>query len=363
MASRREMGHITGTQTAPGTMPKIPPYLQKRGNVWRFRMRVPDALQPIIRKREFRVSLKTESLREAIRLAQMEALKAGTAFDQARRTLAMRTGSAPKTELTNVEAMSLASEWLHLREKQDDLRHGIDPLDAKADLYVASDPQARVQVWRETSKFLIERGIDIEFDSPSYQLLAQRIQEAQIEAEKRLLVRYSGEAVALNPRFEGVSASTPLPNAGSVVTFEQLLADYRKYRGSGSSPKTKLKQDAQDRLFKEILGAKTPIKTITRDAAKRVREVIERLPPNFTKRFPGVSPANVLSMDVAKLGKPMTATTANSYLFALSGVFDYAVTEELIDRNPAKNLRMAGDGTLPVKTRATLTPSECCACH
>lgn len=165
MASKREVGHKTGTQKAPGTMPKIPPYLQKRGNVWRFRMRVPDALQPIIRKREFRVSLKTESLREATRLAQLEALKAGTAFDQARRTLAMRSGSAPQTELTEADARLLAEQWLHSREGQDAFPESTDPLDFKEQLHYATNPECVAQIWLQTTKFLCERGIDVEFDS------------------------------------------------------------------------------------------------------------------------------------------------------------------------------------------------------
>jgi hypothetical protein len=157
MASKIKVGHKTGTQTAPGTMPRIPPYLQRRGNVWRFRMRVPDALQSIIGKKEFRVSLKTENLREATRLAQMEALKAGTAFDLAKRTLAMRAGNAPQKELTEAEARSPAEQWLHSREGQDAFPESTDPLDFKEQLHYATNPECVAQVWLQTTKFLCER--------------------------------------------------------------------------------------------------------------------------------------------------------------------------------------------------------------
>jgi len=86
-------------------------HLERIGGTWRFRLGVPTALRPIVGKREFRVSLKTSNLKEAKQRAHAECLKAEAQLDQARRTLAIRTGTAPEVELSDAEAWQLAREW------------------------------------------------------------------------------------------------------------------------------------------------------------------------------------------------------------------------------------------------------------
>jgi hypothetical protein len=51
-----------GAKLSPETMPE---HLKRIGGTWRFRLGVPAALNPIVGKREFRVSLKTSNLKEA----------------------------------------------------------------------------------------------------------------------------------------------------------------------------------------------------------------------------------------------------------------------------------------------------------
>jgi hypothetical protein len=143
MASKVKMGQRVGTKSDSGIMPE---HLQKIGNRWRFRLSVPEALRPIIGKRELRISLKTADKREAKRLAHEEALKAEAAFDLARRTLAMQAGGAPQTELSNEEARSLAEQWLHSREQQDEIPESTDPADFREQLYLASHPDSVAQL-------------------------------------------------------------------------------------------------------------------------------------------------------------------------------------------------------------------------
>ena len=107
------------------------------------------------------------------------------------------------------------------------------------------------------------------------------------------------------------------------------------------SPKTKLKQEAQDRLFKDAFGANTRFNSIDRDKARELLEILTRLPPNWTKRFPQMSARDVAKLDVSKVGKPMSATTANSYLAAFSSLLEFGVKEHILNRNPALNLRIA----------------------
>jgi integrase len=168
------------------------------------------------------------------------------------------------------------------------------------------------------------------------------IQEAMIERQKRLLVRFSSEPVAQNPRFAHVVASSPLPSAQSSITFEKLLERFRQTKPLGCSPKTAFKRRAQDRLLLEIIGAKTSIRAVTREHARRVQAILERLRANWPTRCPRA--ADVLEYETGKLGKPMNPATSGPYLSAFVAVFEFAVNENLLDRSPAKDLRIAGDG-------------------
>lgn len=313
---------MTATKAGLGAMPL---HIYRRGAVYWFRRGVPQALRSIIGKVEITFSLKTTDRRTAERLENIESLKTEAEFDRARRVLAVRSGTAPETELSDSEVWLLAQEWLHSREKQDDAQSNIDSMDARERLFLAGDPDSRVQVWLQTSKFLRERNINVQFDTPSYVRLAQRIREAMIEAEKRLIVRYSGQPATLNPRFANISAATP-PNAGTLMPFEELLARFRREQKPGRSAKTEPKRAMQDRLFKSIIGAKTLISAITRDDARRLREAVR-----------AVRKTN---------GEIVRAATSQQYWYAFSAVMKFAEDERLIERSPCAGLKIAGDGVL-----------------
>jgi len=84
-------------------MAKVPG-LSRRGNVWQFRVRVPDELRKTIGKGEVVKSLGAVSHAEAARLARIERLEADRRFDEAEAFL--RT--APIEELSESELSHLA---------------------------------------------------------------------------------------------------------------------------------------------------------------------------------------------------------------------------------------------------------------
>jgi site-specific recombinase XerD len=56
--------------------------------------------------------------------------------------------------------------------------------------------------------------------------------------------------------------------------------------------------------------------------------------------------------------KAMSAVTANAYLSAFATLMDFAVKEELIARNPATGLRLAGDGVRRKDKRLPFTVAD-----
>jgi hypothetical protein len=75
-----------------------PERLQLRGSVWWLRVRVPNELRPIPGKRAIRRSLGTSDAAEAKRRVRIERLKTAAEFDDARRTLALRKPTSPRSQ-------------------------------------------------------------------------------------------------------------------------------------------------------------------------------------------------------------------------------------------------------------------------
>ena len=93
-----------------------------------------------------------------------------------------------------------------------------------------------------------------------------------------------------------------------------------------------------------MIGARTLVTAIDREKARKLLDTVKARPSNASKRFPKKSTEEVLRLAEARGLKPMSVTTANSYLSAFASLMDFAVKEHLIERNPATGLRLASDG-------------------
>jgi integrase len=94
----------------------------------------------------------------------------------------------------------------------------------------------------------------------------------------------------------------------------------------------------------DIVGAEMPIRSINRATCREIFDVLQRLPANARKRFPNLTLREIADVAQAQGIPPMSAANANEYMNKLSGLFNWAEKEELVDRNPARGLRIA-DGT------------------
>lgn len=341
-------------------MARRPPYLQLRGNMWWFRLRVPDRLRPIVGKLEVRRSLKTSNYAEAVKLGRIERMKVDAEFDDAEIALSRSRpsvgGKAQLVALTTEQVWNLATRWF-VAQEQAGMSRRIEIGDEET-VQNLSEDLAHVEQFDEVSgtirdevdKLLTEAGMpprDVSIEPEWRAQLSRAIHGAMIERERRLLNRMTGSAgVTLNPNFHGLSASTELkPVAICTATLADLIKRYNAdpTRAAPSS-KTKLKQDAQARLFKDVIGGKTLVSAIDREQARRLLDTVKVLPSNATKRFPGKKLADVLEIAKAKELTPMSVTTANSYMSAFVSLLDFAAAEHLIEKNPATGLRLASDG-------------------
>jgi len=69
-----------------------------------------------------------------------------------------------------------------------------------------------------------------------------------------------------------------------------------------------------------------------------VRDLFRSLPPNATKRFPGQSLQQAAEIAASKGLPALNTHTVNSHLTKIATLFNSAVREEWIEKNPATGL-------------------------
>ncbi len=103
----------------------------------------------------------------------------------------------------------------------------------------------------------------------------------------------------------------------------------------------------------EVIPPTTPIRVINRSMCRRFLEMIQWLPTNATKRFPNMGAKELSEYSKAQnIKRLLSPQTINFYMINLTAVLNFAVSEELMDRNPAKGLRVAD----PVKAKDKRLP-------
>ena len=195
----------------------------------------------------------------------------------------------------------------------------------------------RTEVWRSLGT-----------DSPTVAKRRALRVSAQVEHEfevARLKVGLNVDRMVL----EDFSVTTPLASEAVVVEAEPLAGVtlcelYDAYMNDPTrdwSPTTRNAYKTTKRVVMSILGADTPVDSITRSQCREMIEILRWQPRNASKLFPKLGP-----VEIAELAKRdgrtdlINAANINTYLNKLGGVFNWAVKEEILDRNPAKGLRV-----------------------
>jgi integrase len=124
------------------------------------------------------------------------------------------------------------------------------------------------------------------------------------------------------------------------------------------SPRTRLAYETTRRQALAVLGRDTPIRSITRAQCRELIEVLRWLPRHASKLYPGLSPLEVAAKAKADERTDLiSAANLNAYLNKLCGVFNWAMKEQLMDRNPAVGLKLP-DPTLRREKRLPLSTAQ-----
>ncbi len=344
------------------------PRLLRRSGRFYVRARVPRDLVEVIGCKEIKQALGTSCPREALKLLRLRSAMIDARLAEALLKLRPR----PVSTLSEAQVLQLALRWLHEAERRAALDHGSSvsrPDEAEelvehlnADEAALADPQQDgwlASVQGDVDRLLGETGCTLDSSSPAYWRLTELVRRANLEAVRRARQRIFEPAAVggFDRLFAEVSADRP-PSQVQVIglTIRELIDRYNSDPArAGLSRKTVDGYRVAFGALQELMGHDTPIRAVTRKHCREVRDLLAQLPPNASKRFKGLPLRRAAEIGRAQGLPPLSPTAANSYLTNLSALFNYAVREEYLDKNPAAGLRVAAPETAPEERKEPFT--------
>ncbi len=352
--------------------------LVRRGGIYYFRCRVPNDLVARLGRAELSRSLATANPDVARRRGR----RAAHLIEQV--WLLVRECMSPE------QIDEVIRRWLKAELDKDEVartntafaedyaaRHGVD-VKAVAREMIGSDAAAQMDEWQRhaldarweeaqpwANTIIRDQGLPIEKGSDDYRLLCLRLLPALADFHGIRLERSEGDwsrqielpsAPMVAPELLPApkKAGEPLKDAiGQYLTSLQ--------RPNGPIEKRIMEIRGSLNLFSGWLGEDTAITAIDRATVGRFRMALEKLPPNWTKRFKGKSVHEVLAAVEGTSEKPMAPPTINGHLGIVSGFFDWCISIGKLepDTNPATGIRAkGGHETAPENQRASFTADE-----
>jgi len=339
--------------------------LFRRGSRYYLRVKVPVDLQSAMGRMEIKWSLGTSDAREAERRIKFESAKADAIFETERAKLngGKTKGNGdreahrmPLRILSQEHAQEFARTWflqLDRVEKEwwENTGRSLKKADTEETLSnlwhikasitgEAPDvipPEARSNGRGEVALFLASHDWSIREDEPGYGLLCAALREARLESVRRAMDRIEGNPFrCYDPLF---LESSGAPSTGRQVlemTVKTLgakfIADQERAK---KAPKTIFAYTIHARLLCEIVGEETSIHRVARPDVEKVCEVLETMPSNATKRYPGKTVHEAI-LAAKKTGDTsrLSVNSRRNYFFNLFSIFQYAVKTKVLAENP-----------------------------
>jgi hypothetical protein len=354
------------------------PRLQRRGSRWFLRAKVPSELVKVIGKREIRKALGTSVYAEALDRLRVASCEVDAIFAEARRRTnghALASGSinpvagrGPRvtenavqiTALSDAELRQIVldafADW-ERRAVEMRLAQPADDHEREAALLTLAEEEALVSgslagdsvaenVAYHANYILAARDIIVEGGTRHYRLVLDLTQRALTESTRRERERYRGVYAgnSFDHLFNGIDAYS-VPQAERMITLDSLIERFKADPGrAGRRNKTLASYEFTFRMLREVIGTGTPVRRITREVCRRLRDLLTALPPNATKRFPKMTLAQAAEHAKAHGLPPLNDKTAQKHLAQTSALFRWAVAEEFMPSNPAERLTVASGG-------------------
>lgn len=327
-------------------------------------MKVPTDLRSAIGKREIRKALGTSDPREALKAVRRASADTDAMFDTLRGKVAARVTSFVPASAIDLERVIRQEfhdiEVKRLRRFAETDEHDTEEIleTLREDEAVLSRPynEENCTIASTANELLGKYGFYIDRGSSAYWEFVEQVRRAELERVRRAIEAYRGNP--RQPRFDrlfaDIDASNP-PSSGG-LTLHELIERYQNDPARrGLSEKSRLAYRTVFQALRELLGENKRVREITRGDCRRIQDILCSVPPNASKRLPGLTLEQAAAAAKERGWPPLHHKTANNYLNYLSALFNWAVKEGHIEKNPAVGLKVAapqrqGRSRLPFST-------------
>ncbi|MHC2001778.1 DUF6538 domain-containing protein [Methylobacterium sp. CM6241] len=349
------------------------PNLTTREGTYYLRMRVPVDIARDVGRSHLVRSLRTKDRRVALTRFRIEQARLEREWETVRRQRSeiaqtrQLLASGRLERLAPREIEDLAIRWFEEAvqqvarspEERDELRF-VDwetvLADARAEGQILESPRPDdylEAVRATTDQILLRAGMppephgpgklrrsvrrpNIDWNGDPYRRLASVVRRAMLALNARQVAALAGSTGSKgDPLFDG----TPRPDAQPKRTLDDLIRAFESDPGRGArTGKTNADYGMVFRALRELVGTDMDISGLSRDHAKQVRDLFRALPPNATKRFPTFSLAQAAETAKREGLAPLNTQTVNSHITKMATLFNWAVREEWLSKNPATGL-------------------------
>jgi integrase len=325
-------------------------HLQRRTNgIYYFRFHVPTKLVARFNCREIVRSLKTRDRQEAERRLTFERVRVYRLIEMTRNLSELNQADLEGVAVRYFHAGSrrVEAERLATKIKDGEYQH---KLAIRIDIIEMLQSDLKQNRFRHIADNIQEicdsEQIVNEPDTDNYRALGHLTLRAMIQMHELSYARTSGQydAQPKDPLFLETSsevvdanpANTPHEDqVFSVVTIKDKFLEHRK---DGLAFHTLRNYKASLSVCCRILGEDAPIKEISKENTRALRDTLVKLPANFLKRHPTYSIAAMLRAAEEMNHPGMNPATVKYYLTCLSSMFKYAENEGYIDSNPVSGI-------------------------
>jgi integrase len=326
------------------------PRLQKRGSRYFLRVKVPPDLRSAVGKREIRRALGTSEPREALKRVRQASAETDAMFEALRgKVIATVAALAPASavdldRIVRQEFYEMEIQRLN-RISEADEHDTEDILEVLRvdEAILSSGYNASTSFAASTADELLKKNrLHIDQNSPEYWRFVDKVLRAELEIVQRSIEKVRGNP--REPRFDRLFADIDVDNPPSSggVTLRELIERYESDPARrGLTEKTRQAYGTVFRALRELLGESKRARDITREDCRRVQEILCSLPPNASKRLPGLTLEQAAATATQRGWPPLHHKTATNYLNNLSALFNWAVEEGHVEKNPARALKVA----------------------
>ncbi len=124
------------------------------------------------------------------------------------------------------------------------------------------------------------------------------------------------------------------------LTLNQVIDKYKADPANQWNPKTKITYEHIFTLLLDYFGGDTPAREINRTHCRELRDLLINYPANATKIYTNLTTAERIERGKKEHAKCISVSTLNDYMSKLSSIFNWAINEELLEKNPARGLKL-----------------------